>query len=158
MQDFLVDPPPQATSCLPLPMTEREWSPLPEEEHDRKMKRMRGYIEEKEGWCSWHQLGMLQCLLELLHILRWWSVLRKECRMKYEQQNGLFIIAVFEYWSHGYADWVTDDNHQLGNCLLGRWWLQQDGGGEAPMGEGKTLQECDTALTSQYWTLLFFLV
>ena len=28
------------------------------------------------------------------------------------------IIIVFEYWSHSYADWVPDNNHQLDNCLL----------------------------------------
>ena len=25
--------------------------------------------------------------------------------------------------------------HQLGNCLLGRWWLEQGGGGGAPRWE-----------------------
>ena len=41
---------------------------------------------------------------------------------------------MLEYWSHGCA--APDKNHQLGNRLLGRWWLGQGGGGAAPRGGG----------------------
>ena len=41
--------------------------------------------------------------------------------------------------------------HQLGNCLLGRWWLGQGGGVGAPRWEGETSSGCESGMNNIYW-------
>ena len=54
---------------------------------------------------------------------------------------------MLQYWSH--ADWAPDTNHLLDNCLLGRWWLGQGGGGGTLRWEGEKPPEPSSASRSE---------
>ena len=124
MQDVRVSPPPHATNCWPLSTTERVWPYLPWEENKR-MRRVRGYLVlEKEGWCRLVQMiwRMFRCLFQL-HLLLLWSVLWWETVWNRINNDNCITI------NRTVLKAIVFPHHQLGNCLLGRWWLGRGGAG-----------------------------
>ena len=123
MQELWVSKPPHATNCWPFSTTERVWAHLPWEENKR-MRRVRGYlVQEKEGWCRLVQMNRrkLQCLFQL-HLLLLWSVLWWETVWNRINKDNCITI------NRTVLKAIVFPHHQLGNCLLGRWWLGQGGG------------------------------